>query len=57
VVYHHEQTSDTIVDRCVLLAELAGQYVVAPASVELMYETDVRGHSGTFSLNVTDEAD
>ena len=26
-------------------------------TVELMYETDVRGHSGTFRLHVSDEAD
>jgi hypothetical protein len=26
--------------------------VLAPASAELMYETEVRGHSGTFVLKV-----
>jgi hypothetical protein len=56
VVYHHDQTSSSIIDRCVLPAELAGQYVVAPATAQLMYETDVRGHSGTFCLNVADES-
>jgi hypothetical protein len=42
----------TIVDRCVLLAELAGDYVVPPANVEMMYQTETRGHSGTFMLKV-----
>jgi alpha-2-macroglobulin len=40
--------------RSVLLAELAGEFVVAPASAELMYEPLVRGHSGAFVLRVTD---
>ena len=55
VVYHHEQTGASITDRCVLHAELAGQYVVPPASVELMYETQTRGHSGTFHFTVAQE--
>ena len=55
VLYHHEQTPYTIQDRCVLHAELAGEYVVAPACVELMYQTEVHGHSGTFHLTVKDE--
>jgi uncharacterized protein YfaS (alpha-2-macroglobulin family) len=54
VLYHHEQTAD-LTDRYVLHAEMAGQFVVAPASVELMYQTDVRGHSGTFRFSVGDE--
>jgi uncharacterized protein YfaS (alpha-2-macroglobulin family) len=37
-----------------MLAELAGDYVVPPAFVELMYQTEVRGHSGTFALKVRD---
>ena len=45
----------SITNRVVMLAELAGDYVVPPAFVELMYQTEVRGHSGTFALKVTDE--
>lgn len=54
VVWHHEQTGPTIADRCVLHAELAGQYTVPPARVELMYEPRTRGHSGAFSFTVAD---
>jgi uncharacterized protein YfaS (alpha-2-macroglobulin family) len=54
VVFHHEQTPMQINDRCVLLAELAGEYVIPPAHVELMYRTEQRGHSGTFVLKVED---
>ena len=55
VAFHHEQTPQALNDRCVLLAELAGDYVIAPAFVELMYQTETRGHSGTFVLKVVDE--
>ena len=55
VLYHHEQTGGGITDRYVLHAEMAGEFVVAPASVELMYQTEVRGHSGTFRFSVADE--
>jgi hypothetical protein len=55
VVFHHEQTPAQLNDRCVLLAELAGDYVVPPARVELMYRTELRGHSGTFVLKVADK--
>jgi uncharacterized protein YfaS (alpha-2-macroglobulin family) len=54
VLYHHEQTGAGLADRCVLHAELAGEYVVPPASVELMYDTETRGHSGTFRFTVVD---
>jgi len=55
IAYHHEQTSGRIVDRCVLHAELAGDYLVPAAHVEMMYHTEVRGHSGTFTLHVRDK--
>ncbi|MBY0525447.1 MAG: hypothetical protein K2R98_18720 [Gemmataceae bacterium] len=55
VCYHHEQTPNTIQDRCVMLLELAGDYTVSPAHVEMMYQTEVRGHSGNFFLTVVDE--
>ncbi len=41
-------------DHCILLAELAGEFVVAPASAELMYSPLVRGHGGSFVLKVLD---
>jgi hypothetical protein len=55
IAYHHEQTSGRIVDRCVLHAELAGDYLVPAAHVEMMYRTEVRGHSGTSTLHVRDK--
>jgi uncharacterized protein YfaS (alpha-2-macroglobulin family) len=54
VAYHHEATPQTLEDRCVLHAELAGEYLVPPARAELMYHTEATGHSGTFVLRVTD---
>lgn len=54
IAYHHEQTSGKILDRCVLHAELAGDYLVPAAQVEMMYRTEIRGHSGTFSLRIAD---
>ncbi|HUT12393.1 MAG TPA: alpha-2-macroglobulin family protein, partial [Thermoguttaceae bacterium] len=55
VVFHHERPGYQISDACVLHLELAGRYVLPPANVELMYETQTRGHSGTFELTVTDD--
>jgi uncharacterized protein YfaS (alpha-2-macroglobulin family) len=52
VAFHHEQTGQAVTNRVVMLAELAGDFVVPPAFVELMYLTEVRGHSGTFRLKV-----
>ena len=52
VAWHHEQTGNQITDRCVLHVELAGDYTVPPADVELMYDTQVRGHSASFRLRV-----
>ncbi|MFO0929695.1 MAG: alpha-2-macroglobulin family protein [Gemmataceae bacterium] len=52
--FHHEQTPQTLSVRNVFLAELAGEFVVPPARVELMYQTEVRGHSGSFVLRVED---
>ena len=52
VAYHHERTGKTITDRCVLHAELSGEFLVPPARVELMYRTLTRGHSTPFQLVV-----
>jgi uncharacterized protein YfaS (alpha-2-macroglobulin family) len=57
VLYHHEHTGASVTDRAVFYAELAGEFVVPPAYVELMYQTTVRGHSGTFRFKVNDEAE
>jgi alpha-2-macroglobulin len=53
--FHHEETPHSLVDRNVFLAELAGEYVISPATVELMYQTETRGHSGTFVLKVAEK--
>ena len=54
VLYHHENAGRGLTDRCILHAELAGEFIVPPAAVELMYRTDVHGHSGTFRFKVTE---
>jgi alpha-2-macroglobulin len=52
VAFHHEQTGQTMTNRVIMLSELAGDFVAPPAFVELMYQTEVRGHSGSFRLRV-----
>ena len=52
VYFHHEQTPKSFINRSVFHAELAGEFVVSPASVELMYRPEVCGHSGTFGIVV-----
>lgn len=52
--FHLEQTPQALTVRNVFLAELAGEFVMPPARVEMMYQTQTRGHSGSFVLNVTD---
>ena len=52
VAFHHDQIGGQIDDRCVLHAEMAGEFLVSPAHVELMYRTQTRGHSGTFRFRV-----
>ena len=39
-----------------MLAEVAGEFVVPPARVELMYQTEIRGHSGTFRFKVAEQS-
>ncbi len=56
VLYHHESAGHSLTDRSILYAELAGEFIVPPATVELMYRADVHGHSGTFRFQVTDDA-
>jgi len=54
VAFHHKQVPQQVVDRCVFHAEMAGTFVVSPARIELMYQTEVRGHSSSFRLRVGD---
>lgn len=52
VVYHHERTPASLTDTSILHVELAGRYLIAPARVELMYDTLTRGHSAAFEFRV-----
>lgn len=52
VAYHHQQTGQSLVDRCVLHVELGGSYMVPPARAELMYNTLDSGSSDGFNLIV-----
>ena len=52
--FHHEETPQQLGVRSVFLAELAGEFVIPPAKVELMYQTQTRGHSGSFVLRVSE---
>jgi uncharacterized protein YfaS (alpha-2-macroglobulin family) len=54
VAFHHEQVTQGVEDRCVLHAEMAGTFGVAPARVELMYQTEVHGHSDSFLFRVAE---
>ena len=53
--WHHERGSSSLQTYSVYRAELAGEFLIAPAYVELMYDTEVRGHSGAFKLVVSDK--
>ena len=52
---HYEKTTNRLRNTCVMLAEVAGEFVVPPAQVELMYQTEIRGHSGTFRFKVAEQ--
>ncbi|MHB9106760.1 MAG: alpha-2-macroglobulin family protein [Armatimonadota bacterium] len=54
IYFHHESTPRSFIDRSVLHAEFAGDFVAAPAAVELMYRPEVCGHSATFKLTVAE---
>src|SRR5262249_7694234 len=54
VAYHLESTPVVVEARAVFHAETAGEFVVPPARVEMMYRTEVHGHSGTFAFRVTE---
>lgn len=52
VAFHHEQTPSTTQTATLLHLETAGDLAFVPASAELMYQTQTRGHSGSFTLRV-----
>jgi uncharacterized protein YfaS (alpha-2-macroglobulin family) len=52
LAFHHEQTPPTATVRTILHLESAGDLAIAPAVGELMYQTQTRGHSGSFALRV-----
>ncbi|MEM7011020.1 MAG: alpha-2-macroglobulin family protein [Verrucomicrobiota bacterium] len=54
VFSHYETPHGAIHDSVTYRVELAGEYLVAPAYAELLYDTAVRGHSGSFVLNVVE---
>ena len=52
--WHHEAGSSRIGHTSTYRVELEGEFLVAPAYVELMYDTEVRGHSDSFKLIVSE---
>jgi uncharacterized protein YfaS (alpha-2-macroglobulin family) len=52
LAFHHEEASSTTETRTILHLESAGDLAFVPASAELMYQTETRGHSGSFTLRV-----
>ena len=52
VAFHHEQVPTTTQTHTILHLESAGELAFVPASAELMYQTQTRGHSGSFTLRV-----
>jgi hypothetical protein len=52
--WHHETGSASIVHTSTYRVELEGDFLIAPAYVELMYDTEVRGHSDSFKLVVAE---
>ncbi len=52
LAFHHEETASSTETHTVLHLESAGDLAFVPASAELMYQTQTRGHSGSFRLQV-----
>jgi hypothetical protein len=53
--WHHEAGSQSLLNSCVYRVELDGEFLIAPAYVELMYDTEIRGNSSSFRLLVGDD--
>jgi hypothetical protein len=54
VAFHHEHILSTVENWCVFHAEMAGTFVVSSARMELMYQTEIRGHSDSFRFRVSE---
>ncbi|MFN0253872.1 MAG: alpha-2-macroglobulin family protein [Kofleriaceae bacterium] len=52
LAFHFETARESTQVSSILHLELAGDLVIPPAQSELMYETQTRGHSGSFVLKV-----
>ncbi len=52
LAFHHEQVPASTQVATILHLESAGDLAFVPASAELMYQTQTRGHSGSFTLRV-----
>jgi uncharacterized protein YfaS (alpha-2-macroglobulin family) len=52
LAFHYEQAAPTTAVHSVLHLESAGELAFVPASAELMYQTQTRGHAGSFRLAV-----
>ncbi len=52
LAFHHEQVPASTRVATILHLESAGDLAFVPASAELMYQTQTRGHSGSFTLRV-----
>jgi uncharacterized protein YfaS (alpha-2-macroglobulin family) len=52
--WHHETASSSLGHNSTYRVELEGEFLIAPAYVELMYDTEVRGHSDSFKLVVAE---
>lgn len=50
--WHYESASNSLHTTSDYRVELDGEFLIPPAHVELMYDTEVRGHSGSFRLLV-----
>jgi uncharacterized protein YfaS (alpha-2-macroglobulin family) len=54
LAFHHEDAGTSTSVRTVLHLEMAGEVALPPAQAELMYRTEIRGHSGSMLLRVGD---
>jgi hypothetical protein len=52
LAFHHEQVPQATQVATILHLESAGELAFVPASAELMYQTQTRGHSGSYTLRV-----
>jgi len=55
VLWHHEEIGGSLWDQAVFFCELEGEFVIPPASAELMYEPDTLGSSAAMTLRIKTE--